>query len=86
VRCDATGTRPGHVCEDGCPGWDFFETGDDKLEVERCDVCDRFDDDLAAVKNLAWLIVTGLAGENHTHTVLLLSSGGTARQWEELVQ
>lgn len=86
VKYPRTGTSSRHqVCEPGCPGWDFFETSDAKLMVERCDACNRFDNDQIALAHLAWLIVTALAdGKLHTHAVLLLSSGGTPKQWEEL--
>lgn len=72
-------------CAD-CPGWDFFETNDRGLEIERCDSCARFPDDRAAAAHVLWMIAQAITGSNHTHAVRLLGSGGTARQWEELDQ
>jgi hypothetical protein len=83
-------------CEPGCSGWDFFEvnTGEEdlqhrdpapagRLQVQRCDSCDRFVSDEMATAHLHWIIGTGLR-DQHSLAVLLLTSGGTARQWEEL--
>ena len=36
------GWRPERdACEDGCMGWAIFNDG----EIQRCDACDRFEDD-----------------------------------------
>jgi hypothetical protein len=54
-----------------------------RLQVQRCDSCDRFASDEMATAHLHWIIGTGLR-DQHSLAVLLLTSGGTARQWEEL--
>lgn len=39
----------------GCPGWGLFDTGS-WLEVERCDECERFENDEAAARHVIALL------------------------------
>lgn len=41
------------ACDPGCPGWALFDEGTDREAVQRCDDCDRFEDDDAALRHVA---------------------------------
>lgn len=41
------------ACDPGCPGWALFDEGTDREAVQRCDECNRFEDDDAAVRHVA---------------------------------
>ena len=75
-------------CSDGCVGWNFFELSNGTFDIERCDACDRFPSDFAVLARLATGIATSITCRDQgraVHAVRLLTSGGTARQWEELI-
>lgn len=90
--------RVSHLCEcDGEPipgaGWPY----NDQAEVERCDECKRFDDDVAAALAVAARLnerhVAGLpqnhpwTGKKHRYTVVLCddTGGGGREGWAPLI-
>lgn len=53
-------------CDPNCDGWAVFEcdgSEDPRTEIQRCDACDRFEDDDAAAAHVANLVGQLVGGE-----------------------
>jgi hypothetical protein len=69
-------------CDVGCPGWAWFN----QCEIQRCDTCERFSDDLEAAKHIvgcpACAVALGLSVASTDVFVASMNEGGSMKEKE----